>query len=67
MFSRRLRNRLRKALAKVAPEGVEEPTIVVLTPGVYNSAYYEHSLLARTMAGCSWAQTSASRSSAAAG
>ena len=41
--------RLRKALAKVAPEGVEEPTIVVLTPGVYNSAYYEHSLLARTM------------------
>jgi uncharacterized circularly permuted ATP-grasp superfamily protein len=41
--------RLRRALAKVAPEGVEEPTIVVLTPGVYNSAYYEHSLLARTM------------------
>ncbi len=41
--------RLRKALAKVAPAGVEEPTIVVLTPGVYNSAYYEHSLLARTM------------------
>jgi uncharacterized circularly permuted ATP-grasp superfamily protein len=41
--------RLRRALARVAPEGVEEPTIVVLTPGVYNSAYYEHSLLARTM------------------
>ena len=41
--------RLRRALTKVAPEGVEEPTIVVLTPGVYNSAYYEHSLLARTM------------------
>ncbi len=41
--------RLRSALSKVAPEGVEEPTIVVLTPGVYNSAYYEHSLLARTM------------------
>ncbi len=41
--------RLRAALAKSAPEGVEDPTIVVLTPGVYNSAYYEHSLLARTM------------------
>lgn len=41
--------RLRAALAKSAPEGVDDPTIVVLTPGVYNSAYYEHSLLARTM------------------
>jgi uncharacterized circularly permuted ATP-grasp superfamily protein len=41
--------RLREALTRVAPENVEEPTIVVLTPGVYNSAYYEHSLLARTM------------------
>jgi len=28
---------------------VDDPTIVVLTPGVFNSAYYEHSLLARTM------------------
>ena len=41
--------RLRAALAKAAPEGVDDPTIVVLTPGVFNSAYYEHSLLARTM------------------
>ncbi len=41
--------RLRSALAKSAPEGIDDPTIVVLTPGVYNSAYYEHSLLARTM------------------
>jgi uncharacterized circularly permuted ATP-grasp superfamily protein len=41
--------RLRAALSAAAPEGVDEPTIVVLTPGVYNSAYYEHSLLARTM------------------
>ncbi|WP_061962397.1 circularly permuted type 2 ATP-grasp protein [Demequina flava] len=41
--------RLRSALAKSAPEGVHDPTIVLLTPGVYNSAYYEHSLLARTM------------------
>jgi uncharacterized circularly permuted ATP-grasp superfamily protein len=28
---------------------VEDPTIVVLTPGVYNSAYFEHTLLARLM------------------
>ncbi|WP_084622461.1 circularly permuted type 2 ATP-grasp protein [Demequina oxidasica] len=41
--------RLRSALAKAAPEDVDDPTIVVLTPGVFNSAYYEHSLLARTM------------------
>jgi uncharacterized circularly permuted ATP-grasp superfamily protein len=41
--------RLRSALAKAAPEGVEDPSIVVLSPGVFNSAYYEHSLLARTM------------------
>lgn len=41
--------RLRAALAKSAPDGVDDPTIVVLTPGVFNSAYYEHSLLARTM------------------
>src|SRR4030095_604491 len=27
----------------------EDPTIVVLTPGIYNSAYYEHSFLARQM------------------
>ncbi len=41
--------RLRHSLEKCAPEGVDDPTIVVLTPGVFNSAYYEHSLLARTM------------------
>jgi uncharacterized circularly permuted ATP-grasp superfamily protein len=28
---------------------VDNPTVVVLTPGVYNSAYFEHTLLARTM------------------
>ncbi len=32
-----------------APRGVADPTVVVLTPGIYNSAYYEHTLLARTM------------------
>ena len=41
--------RLRAALIASAPEGVPEPTIVVLTPGVYNSAYFEHTLLARLM------------------
>ncbi len=32
-----------------APDGATDPTVVVLTPGVFNSAYYEHSLLARMM------------------
>jgi uncharacterized circularly permuted ATP-grasp superfamily protein len=41
--------RLRSALAKAAPPGVADPNIVVLTPGVYNSAYFEHAMLARTM------------------
>ncbi|NQX28830.1 circularly permuted type 2 ATP-grasp protein [Microbacteriaceae bacterium VKM Ac-2854] len=42
-------NRLLQALRKSAPEGVDDPTVVVLTPGVYNSAYFEHTLLARLM------------------
>jgi uncharacterized circularly permuted ATP-grasp superfamily protein len=41
--------RLRNALTAVAPAGVDDPTIVILTPGIYNSAYFEHSLLARRM------------------
>jgi uncharacterized circularly permuted ATP-grasp superfamily protein len=40
---------LRSMLRYVAPGGVQDPTIVVLSPGVYNSAYYEHSFLARQM------------------
>ncbi len=36
-------------LRHIAPEGVDEPVAVLLTPGVYNSAYFEHSLLARRM------------------
>lgn len=40
---------LLKALLAAAPSGVTEPTVVVLTPGVYNSAYFEHALLARMM------------------
>ncbi len=41
--------RLVQALRQCAPRGVADPTIVVLTPGVYNSAFYEHALLARLM------------------
>lgn len=37
------------ALRASAPEGRVDPTVVVLTPGVYNSAYFEHTLLARMM------------------
>ena len=33
----------------IAPDGVSEPTVVLLTPGIYNSAYFEHSFLARSM------------------
>ncbi|BBZ03693.1 hypothetical protein MCHIJ_31300 [Mycolicibacterium chitae] len=40
---------LLRALRKAAPTNVADPTVVVLTPGVYNSAYFEHSLLARQM------------------
>ncbi|MGH9156577.1 MAG: circularly permuted type 2 ATP-grasp protein, partial [Acidimicrobiales bacterium] len=41
--------RLLEALRAAAPAGVSEPTVVVLTPGVHNSAYFEHSFLARQM------------------
>ena len=37
------------ALRAAAPDGASDPTVVVLTPGVFNSAYFEHSLLARMM------------------
>ena len=40
---------LRKCLAEISPSGVTDPCIVLLTPGVYNSAYYEHMFLAREM------------------
>ncbi len=36
-------------LRALAPEGRGEPNIVLLTPGVYNSAYFEHAYLARQM------------------
>jgi uncharacterized circularly permuted ATP-grasp superfamily protein len=41
---------LRRTLASVAPAKCEgEPTVVILTPGHFNSAYYEHSFLADMM------------------
>ncbi|MES2093541.1 MAG: circularly permuted type 2 ATP-grasp protein [Actinomycetota bacterium] len=42
-------HKLLQALRASAPEAADDPTIVVLTPGVYNSAYFEHTLLARLM------------------
>jgi uncharacterized circularly permuted ATP-grasp superfamily protein len=41
--------RLLAALRAAAPAGVADPNVVVLTPGVYNSAYFEHAWLARAM------------------
>jgi len=40
---------LLEVLRYVAPQGNPDPTVVVLTPGIYNSAYFEHSFLARSM------------------
>jgi uncharacterized circularly permuted ATP-grasp superfamily protein len=40
---------LLKCLNHIAPSSVADPTIVLLTPGVYNSAYFEHTYLARQM------------------
>ncbi len=37
------------ALQAAAPRGVDEPVVVVLTPGVHNAAHYEHAFLARRM------------------
>jgi uncharacterized circularly permuted ATP-grasp superfamily protein len=36
-------------LRSVAPVGVTDPTVVVMTPGMYNSAYFEHAFLAQQM------------------
>jgi uncharacterized circularly permuted ATP-grasp superfamily protein len=40
---------LRDTMRHVAPRSVDEPTVVLLSPGMYNSAYFEHSFLARRM------------------
>jgi uncharacterized circularly permuted ATP-grasp superfamily protein len=42
-------SRLLQALRRSAPDGIRDPTVVVLTPGVHNAAYFEHVLLARLM------------------
>ncbi len=42
-------SQLLKMLRYLAPDHVEEPVVVVLTPGIYNSAYFEHCFLAREM------------------
>ena len=40
---------LLETLRAVAPPAVNDPTVVVLTPGMYNSAYFEHAFLAQQM------------------
>ncbi|WP_273467989.1 circularly permuted type 2 ATP-grasp protein [Sphaerotilus sulfidivorans] len=40
---------LLETLRSVAPGGINDPTVVVLTPGMYNSAYFEHAFLAQQM------------------
>ena len=40
---------LLNSLRSVAPVGISNPTVVVLTPGQYNSAYFEHAFLAQQM------------------
>ncbi|RZL20081.1 MAG: circularly permuted type 2 ATP-grasp protein [Pedobacter sp.] len=40
---------LYKNLLSLSPRAVSNPTIVLLSPGMYNSAYYEHTTLARLM------------------
>ncbi len=42
-------SRLGQTLSYLAPERVHDPNVVVLTPGIYNSAYFEHSFLAQQM------------------
>jgi uncharacterized circularly permuted ATP-grasp superfamily protein len=40
---------LHEILMSLAPQQISHPTAVLLTPGIYNSAYYEHTFLARQM------------------
>jgi uncharacterized circularly permuted ATP-grasp superfamily protein len=42
-------SRLLEALQYLAPGSISTPTVVVLTPGIYNSAYFEHAFLAQQM------------------
>ena len=41
--------RLLENLQYLAPDGVDNPSIVLFSPGIYNSAYFEHSFLAQQM------------------
>ena len=40
---------LNKLLSSLAPDEIPQPSIAVLTPGIFNSAYFEHSFLAQRM------------------
>lgn len=42
-------SQLLETLLNLAPPQISDPMVVVLTPGIYNSAYYEHSFLAQQM------------------
>lgn len=42
-------SRLLEILQYLAPDSVTSPTVVVLTPGIYNAAYFEHAFLAQQM------------------
>jgi uncharacterized circularly permuted ATP-grasp superfamily protein len=42
-------SRLHSTLASLSPQNHSRPCIVVLTPGIYNSAYFEHAFLAQSM------------------
>jgi len=41
--------KLAEAMSAIAPAGIDDPSIVLLSPGTYNSAYFEHIFLAREM------------------
>ncbi len=41
--------RLLEMLQYIAPDGLREPTVVLMTPGIFNSAYFEHCFLAQQM------------------
>jgi uncharacterized circularly permuted ATP-grasp superfamily protein len=44
---------LHNILVSLSPRNISKPNVVLMTPGVYNSAYYEHTFLARQM-GIPW-------------
>ncbi len=42
-------SQLLRTLLQLAPDSISRPTVVLLTPGAFNSAYFEHSFLAQQM------------------